>query len=318
VTGERRLPTAADVEAAGARITGVVRRTPLVRSNWLSTVTGADVWLKLETAQETGSFKLRGAMNAVALLKANQPAVKTVMAASAGNHGLGLAMAARRFGLAARVHLPRTAPRAKREGLAQLDADLVDAATYDEAEAHAQAERAAGGTFVSAYSDPDVIAGAGTVALEVLADQPDVDTFVVPIGGGGLISGIALAVKAQRPAARIIGVEAAASPVWRHALAAGRLVRVEVRDTIADGLAGNIEPDSITFEIVRDLVERVVDVDEPAIASAMRDLMARDQIRAEGASACAVAALLQPYEPLVLAGRCVAVVLSGSNTDDGR
>jgi threonine dehydratase len=312
---ERRLPTAADVEAAAVRINGLVRRTPLVRSSWLSTVTGADVYLKLETEQDTGSFKLRGAMNAVALLKANQPSITTVMAASAGNHGLGLATAARQFGLTARVHLPRTAPRAKREGLRELGADLVEAATYDEAEAHAQQERAAGATFVSAYSDPDVIAGAGTVALEILADQPDVDTFVVPVGGGGLISGIALAVKAHRPTARVIGAEAAASPVWRHALAAGRLVTVAVQETVADGLSGNIEPDSITFEIVRDLVERIVDVDEPAIASAMRDLMSREQIRAEGASACAVAALLQPYEPLDLTGRCVAVILTGSNTD---
>ena len=286
-----------------------------MRSDWLSSLTGADVWLKLETAQETGSFKLRGAMNAVACLGTAQPSVKAVMAASAGNHGLGLAAAARHFGLTARIHLPRTAPRAKREGLAKLGADLVEANTYDDAEVRAQEERAAGATFVSAYSDPDVISGAGTVALEVLADQPDVDTFIVPAGGGGLISGIAIAAGARRPGARIIAAEAAASPVWSHALAAGRLVTVEVRDTVADGLAGNIEPDSITFDIVRDLVERVVDVDEPAIVSAMRDLMAREQIRAEGAAATAVAALLQAEESLDLAGRRVAVILSGSNRD---
>ena len=315
MTARRSPPTAADIDAAADRIRGLVRRTPLVRSAWLSTVTGAAVWLKLETSQETGSFKLRGAMNAIACLKAVQPGVTTVMAASAGNHGLGLAMAARQFGLAARIHLPRTAPRAKRDGLARLGADLVDADTYDVAEANAQKERAAGATFVSAYSDPDVIAGAGTVALEVLEDQSDIDTFVVPIGGGGLISGIALAVKARRPDARIVGAEAAASPVWRHALAAGRLVTVEVRETVADGLAGNIEPDSMTFEIVRDLIERVIDVDEPPIVSAMRELMLREQIRAEGSAAAAVGALLQPYERLDVAGRRVAVILSGSNVD---
>jgi threonine dehydratase len=315
VTAGRRRPTAADIDKAADRIRGLVRRTPLVRSAWLSTATGADVWLKLETSQETGSFKLRGAMNAIARLKAAQPGVTTVMAASAGNHGLGLATAARRFGLAARIHLPRTAPRAKRDGLARIGADLVEADTYDAAEATAQQERAAGATFVSAYSDPDVIAGAGTVGLEILEDQSDIDTFVVPIGGGGLISGIALAVKARKPDARVIAAEVAASPVWRHALAAGRLVTVEVHETIADGLAGNIEPDSITFEMVRDLVERVIDVEEPAIVSAMRELMAREQIRAEGAAATAVAALLQEREALGLTGRKVAVVLSGSNTD---
>jgi len=307
--------TAADVEAAANRIAGVVRRTPLVRSAWLSTVTGADVWLKLETAQETGSFKIRGAANAIARLKASQPALTTVMTASAGNHGLGLATAARRLGIGVRVHLPRTAPQAKRGALRALGADIVEADTYDEAEAHAQAERRAGATFVSAYSDPDIIAGAGTVALEMLADQADLDTFIVPVGGGGLISGVALVVKARVPGARVIASEAAASPVWRQALAAGRPVTVAVRETLADGLAGNMEPDSITFDLVRNLVERVVDLDEAAIASAMHDLMAREQIRAEGAAATAVAALLQPYERLDLEGRRIGVVLSGSNVD---
>ena len=316
MTPERRRPTAADIDAAADRIRGLVRRTPLVRSSWLSTVTGADVWLKFETSQETGSFKLRGAMNALACLKAAQPGATTVMAASAGNHGLGLAMAARRFGLAARIHLPRTAPRTKRDGLARLGADLVEADTYDAAEANAQRERAAGATFVSAYSDPDVIAGAGTVALEILEDQSDIDTFVVPIGGGGLISGIALGAKARTPEARIIAAETSASPVWSQALAAGRLVTVEVHQTVADGLAGNLEPDSITFEMVRDLVERVIDVDEPPIVSAMRELMARDQIRAEGAAATAVAALLQENDTPGLTGRRIAVILSGSNVDD--
>lgn len=316
MTGGRERPTAADVDAAAARIKGLVGRTPLIRSGWLSTVTGAEVWLKLETAQDTGSFKLRGASNAIAILKEARPDLSSVMTASAGNHGLGLATAARRLGVTARVHLPRTAPKKKRDGLAQLGADLVEAATYDDAEKRAQEERSGGATFISAYSDPDVIAGAGTIALEMLEDQPSLDTFVVPIGGGGLISGIAIAVKGRVPDVRIIGAEAAASPVWRHARAAGRLVTVEVRETVADGLSGNIEPDSITFDIVRDLVERVVDIDEPAIASAMRELMARERIRAEGAAATAVAALLQPYEPLNLAGRRVGVILSGSNTDD--
>jgi threonine dehydratase len=142
-----------------------------------------------------------------------------------------------------------------------------------------------------------------------------VDTFVVAVGGGGLISGIGLVAKARRPDTRIIASEAAASPVWRHALAAGHPVTVEVRDTIADGLAGNMEPDSITFDIVRDLVERVVDLEEPAIASAMRELMSREQIKAEGAAATAVGAILQERGSLQLAGRKIAIVLSGSNTD---
>jgi threonine dehydratase len=315
VSDARPRPTAADVVAAAGRIAGVVTHTPLVRSQWLSVVTGADVWLKLDTAQETGSFKLRGAANAIARLKAARPEVTTVMAASAGNHGLGLATAARRLGIRARVHLPRTAPDAKRRKLEALGADLVLAATYDEAEARAQEERAAGATFISAYSDPDVIAGAGTVALEMLEARPDLDTFVVPMGGGGLISGVALVVRDRVPGALVVGAETSASPVWRSALAAGRLVTVEVRETIADGLAGNIELDSVTFDLVRELVDRVVDVDDPAIASAMHDLVVNEHTVAEGAAATAVAALLQPFERLDLSGRRVGVVLSGSNVD---
>jgi threonine dehydratase len=303
------------VDAAAGRIAGLVHRTPFVRSAWLSTVTGAEVWLKLETAQQTGSFKIRGATNAIVRLKAARPDVAEVMTASAGNHGLALATAARRLGIRARVHLPKDAPTAKRGALERLEADLVLAESYDEAEARAGAERRSGAAFISAYSDPDVIAGAGTVALEMIADEPRLDTFVVPIGGGGLISGVALAVRARIPGAVIIGAEANASPVWRHALAAGHPVTVEVQPTLADGLAGNMEPDSITFDIVRDLVDRVVGLDEPAIASAMHGLETHEGIVAEGAAATAVAALLQPFERLALAGRTVGVIVSGGNRD---
>ncbi len=313
MTGARARPTAADVEAAALRISGLVKRTPLVRSAWLSTVTGADVWLKLETAQDTGSFKLRGATHAIARLKAAQPSIGAVMTASAGNHGLALASAARRNGITARVHLPRDAPETKRRALQNLGADIVFADSYDEAEAHAQAERRAGATFISAYSDPDVITGAGTVALEMIEERPDLDTFVVPVGGGGLISGIALLVRSRARGALIIGAEANASPVWRSALAAGRPVTVEVRETLADGLAGNMEPDSITFDLVRDLVDRVVGLEEPAIASAMQDLLGKEGLVAEGAAATAVAAVLQPFERLDLTGRHVGVVVSGGN-----
>jgi threonine dehydratase len=315
LTTSRVPPTFEDVVAAAGRIAGIARATPLVRSDWLSTITGGDVWLKLETAQLTGSFKLRGAANAIARVKTAHPAFTTVMTASAGNHGLGLAMAASRLGVGVRVHLPKTAPAAKRRALDELGADVVEAATYDEAEARAQSERQAGAAFISAYSDPDVIAGAGTVALEMLAERPDLDTFVVPVGGGGLISGTAIVVRARTQGAVIVAAEAGASPVWTHALAAGRPVTVEVRETLADGLAGNMEPDSITFDLVRALVDRVVTVDEAAIASAMRDLSAREHTVAEGAAATAVAALLQPFDRLDLAGRHIGVILSGSNVD---
>ena len=182
-------PTYHDVVLASGRIASVAWRTPLVRSAWLSELLDAEVWLKLESVQNTGSFKIRGATNAVARLRESQPAATTVVTASAGNHGLGLATAAGRFGMRARVHLPAAAPDAKRRALARLGATMIDAATYDAAEAAAQEEVRRGATFISAYSHPDVIAGAGTIALEMLEAQPDLEMFVVPLGGGGLLSG---------------------------------------------------------------------------------------------------------------------------------
>jgi len=314
-----RRPAIDDVTAAAARIADIARRTPLVRSAWLSTVTGADVWLKLEGDQPTGSFKIRGAANAIHRLAVERPSVRAVMTASAGNHGLALAFVAARFGLTARVHLPASAPGAKRQALQDLGADIVEAASYDEAEARAQREASAPGSravFVSAYSHPDVIAGAGTTALEMLAGQPDLDTIVAPVGGGGLLSGIAIVFRARASAgALVIGAEAEASPVWRHGLAAGRPVPVDVRPTLADGLAGNMEPDSVTFELVRDLVDRVVSVDEAAIGSAMRDLLIKEHVTAEGAAATGVAALVQPFDRLDLGGRRIGVIVSGRNAD---
>jgi threonine dehydratase len=309
-----RAPALSDVQAAARRIEGTAWRTPLVPSAWLSELTGADVWLKLETVQATGAFKIRGAANAVARLKEVTPAVTSVITASAGNHGLALATAARKFGVSVRVHIPAGAPEAKRSALARLGAEMIDAPTYDAAEAAAQEDvRRTGATFVSAYSHPDVIAGAGTAALEMLDEQPDLDTFVVPLGGGGLLSGTAVVARALSPRAIIVGAEAEASPVFTGALAAGRPITVDVKPTLADGLAGNMEPDSPTFDYVRDLVDRVVLVAEPAISAAMRDLILRDRLVAEGAAATAVGALTGGS--LNLAGRKVGVILSGRNVD---
>ena len=229
------------------------------------------------------------------------------------------------FGVQVRVYLPATAPRAKRQALARLGAELIDAATYDEAEASARADAArAGVPYISPYNDPDVIAGAGTVALEMLANRPDLDAFVVPLGGGGLLAGTAIVARSHtRPARRaaagrpraclVVGAEAEASPVFTAALAAGRAVPVAVQPTLADGLAGNLEGDSQTFGLVRDLVDRVVAVGEAAIAQAIKGLSAREHVVAEGAAATAVGALLQGG--VDLAGRRVGVILSGRNID---
>jgi threonine dehydratase len=310
-------PEFTDVLAAAGRIAPHVLRTPFVRSAWLSDLTGASVWLKLETAQPTGSFKIRGAINAIARLRETRPSVTSVTTASAGNHGIALARAGRTFGVAVRVHLPATAPAVKKAALAEYGAIVLEAPTYDAAEQRARDETAGGGvTFVSAYSHTDVIAGAGTAALEMLDDRPGLDTIVTPLGGGGLLSGSAIAARARRREARVIGAEAAASPVFTAALAAGRPITVVVHPTLADGLAGNMEPDSQTFNLVRDLVDRVVAVPEPAIAEAMRDLEAREGVVAEGAAATAIGAVVA--SGLDLRGRTIGVIITGRNRESRR
>jgi threonine dehydratase len=306
--------TLSDVRAAADRIRSTAWKTPLVPSPWLSDVARASVWLKLETVQATGSYKIRGATNALARLKAARPDVETVITASAGNHGQAVALAASALGVRARIYLPKTAPDAKRRAMARLGADIVEVATYDAAEAQAHDEaRRNGAVYVSPYNDADVIAGAGTVALEMFDERPELDTLIVPLGGGGLLSGTAIVARARASRSLIVGTEAAASPVFTGALAAGRPVTVEVHDTLADGLAGNMDADSMTFGVVRDLVDRVVAVPEPDIAAAMRDLILQERLVAEGAAATAVAAILGGG--LDLSGRHVGVILSGRNVD---
>ncbi|HKV99671.1 MAG TPA: pyridoxal-phosphate dependent enzyme [Vicinamibacterales bacterium] len=307
-------PTRADIEAAARRVRGIAFHTPMVRADWLSDVAHAEVWLKLEATQTTGSFKLRGAANAIAVIAAERPHVRRIMTASAGNHGRAVAYAARRAGLAARIYVPASAPAVKRNAMVRLGAEVIETASYDDAEARAQAEGAREDTaFVSAYSHRDIIAGAGTVALEMFEDVPGLDTIIAPIGGGGLISGSAIVARSLGRDTRVIAAEAAASPVFTAALAAGRVTTVNVGPSLADGLVGNIESDTQTFDIVRRLVDRVVSVDEPSFARAMRELIQREQLVSEAAGAAGVAAILQGAADV--RGRHVGVVLSGRNVD---
>lgn len=303
----------ADVEAAARRLR--VCRTPLLRSAWLSERCRADVWIKLEAVQPGGSFKIRGAVNALMQLRAARPDVESVVTASAGNHGVAMSIAARDLGLRLRVHVPTTAPDAKKRTLAGHGAELVEQADYDEAERSARADAAStGAPYISPYNHPDVIAGAGTVALEMLEDAPDLDALVVPLGGGGLLAGSALVARGHDRPVRVIGAEAEHSPVFTAALAAGHITPVTVHPTLADGLAGNLEPGSATFEMVRDLVDAVALVAESSIETAMRSLVWRERLIAEGAGATAVGALLQGG--LGLEGARVGVMLTGRNVDE--
>ena len=301
-----------DVRAAADRLRPFVVRTPLERSASLSDLCGTHVWLKLECFQHTGSFKLRGALNA--LLLARAPRVVTV---SAGNHGLGVAHAARIVGSQATVVLPTTASAAKIAALERSGAELrLCGATYDEAElAGRQLARERNEPFISAYNDPAVIAGGGTLAPEILDELPQARTLIVPAGGGGLISGVGIAAHGIDPSITVYGVQSVASPALHAALAAGQLVPVNVHASLADGLAGNVEAGSITFELIRAHVAQIALVEETAIADAMRRVLEDEHVLVEGSAAVGVAALrgglleLEGPSVVVLTGRNVAAAL---------
>ncbi len=273
------------------------------------------MFLELEVLQHTFSFKYRGALNAVLrLIETYGSGAPPLVTASAGNHGRALAHAARDARLALTVYVPATAPRIKLDAIRAAGATLRPCADYDEAERRAKEHGATGDAlFISPYSHPDVIAGAGTIALDVLDERSNIDTFVVPIGGGGLISGIAIAAKSIRPEIVVIGVEVEASSPFTRSLAAGRIVEIDVGDTLADGLAGNMDPDTITFDIVRERVDRIDVVSEAELKSAIAGIVREERLIVEGAAATGVAAVKSGR--LDLRGRSVAVVLSGANID---
>ena len=305
-------PTIRDVLLAARRIAPYVLRTPLERSAALSAEYGAEVWLKLECQQRTGSFKLRGALNRLLTLSGEARA-RGVLTCSAGNHGLGVAEAARLTGIAATIVVPQNASPAKIAGLRRAGVEtLLIGADYDEAEAEAPRIAAARGlTFVSPYDDPAVIAGAGTVALEILLDLPDAGTIVVPVGGGGLASGIGVAARTLAPDLRTVGVQSEASAAMAASLAAGTIVPVASDPTLADGLAGNIAAGSITFPLVRQNIERVETVPETAIATAMLTFLDRHHLIVEGSGAVGLAAL--QLGRLADAPGPLVLIVSGAN-----
>jgi len=302
------------IERAADRLRPYITRTPLVRSPWLSDGAGAQVWLKLETAQVTGSFKARGAMHALLALKDRAPETDLVVAASAGNHGQALAWAGQTLGIRVRAYAPAFAAEKKRRNMAARGADVIETPTYEEAEQRATADAARSGVpYISPYNDDDVIAGQGTVALEMCDDNPELDTLVIAVGGGGLISGCAIVAKDRRSPLGVLGAEVEASPVFTTSLAAGAITTVTVRPTLADALAGNLEPGSRTFPLVSHLIDGMALVAESSIAAAMRGLHAHHDLVTEGAGAVATAAILQG---LGLKGRTVGVIVCGGNVDD--
>ena len=308
-----RLPSIQDIWRAQEVIRPHVYHTPLLPSRTIGSRCGATVALKAENLQRSGSYKIRGATYKLSRLSAEERA-RGVVAASAGNHAQGVAIAAATLSIPCTIVMPNNASLAKVTATQSYGAKVVlHGATYDEAYAHACELRAASGaTYIHAFDDPDIIAGQGTLGLEILQDQPDVEVIVTAIGGGGVISGIATAVKALKPSVRIIGVEASSAAKMRAALDAGGPITLPTVETIADGIAPRRAGD-LTYAIVRSLVDEVVTVDDDEIISAVLLLLERCKLMVEGAGAVGVAALLSGR--LDVAGKRTVVVLTGGNID---
>jgi threonine dehydratase len=304
----------ADIRAAAERIDGVIVPTPIVFSRFLSDLSGAEVWLKAENLQRTGSFKLRGAANRVQRLT-EQERERGVIAASAGNHAQGLALAAQAAGVPATICMPIDASLTKVEATRGYGARIeLGGEAFDDALARArEIEREEGAVFVSPFDDPDIIAGQGTLGLEIAAEYADADVVVVPCGGGGLLSGVALALRADMPAVQIVGVQAMGCAPFVHSFARGEIETAPSASTIADGIAVK-RPGEITFPLVRDHVDRMVSVDDEAVAGAITALVERQKLVVEGAGAAGVAALMRG-ELGDVEGKRVVIVLSGGNID---
>jgi threonine dehydratase len=300
---------ASDIAAARHRLAGYLRPTPLELAPGL----GGSVWLKLENANRMHSFKVRGALNAMLMLTPEARA-RGIVTASSGNHAQGLAYAAYLLGAHAKILMPKHTPRRKVEGAQRYGAEVVlFGDNYDETEAEGRRlEWAEGLKFVSPYNDPDVVAGAGTVGLEILDDLSGVGRVLVPAGGCGLISGIGLALKNSNPNIEVIGVCAQSAPALYNFL--NDTHHPQQWDTLAEALSGEIEAGSITFDLVKQVVDRVVLVSEEAIAEAMRWLAFRAGWIVEGGGAVGVASILSGV--VQVDERPTAIVISGGNVDE--
>lgn len=309
-------PTVLDVYEARRRLAGRLPKTPLVPSPWLSSVAGGSVSLKIESINLTNSFKIRGALNAaLRLSEASDSTTPTIVTASAGNHGRALALATEELGLKCVVFTPANAPDAKKKAIRRHGAVLhSDCEDYDAAERLARelADRE-GGIYVSPYNHRDVIAGAGTIGLEILEATAELDVVVIPLGGGGLASGMGLAIKAAAPGATIVGVEVEASSPFTQSLEAGRITEITPRPSLADGLVGNLEPGSMTFSLVKQVVDRLVTVSEDDLARAMKGLATEERLIVEGAGAAAAAAILAGKASAP--GQRVVAMVTGGNVD---
>ncbi|MBD5605170.1 MAG: threo-3-hydroxy-L-aspartate ammonia-lyase [Candidatus Eremiobacteraeota bacterium] len=309
-------PTFDDVRAAAGRLRGVAHRTPVVTSRTLDERTGTRAFLKCENLQRMGAFKFRGAYNRIAQLTRDERS-GGVVAFSSGNHAQGVALAARLCGVPAAIVMPTDAPAAKIAATREYGADvyLYDRKTMDRGSIAADLAAERGATLVPPFDDPAIVAGQGTVALELLEDVPELDVLLVCTGGGGLLAGCAIAAKALRPEIAVYGVEPAAGDDFARSLALGERIEIPVPDTIADGQQ-TTSPGALTFPIVRRLCDGIVTVTDEELREAMRFAFERLKLVMEPSGASALAALLA--EKIEFRGSRVGVVVSGRNVDAAR
>lgn len=308
--------TLKDIYAASGRIKSTVCKTPLEPSHSLSALVGTEVRLKMENLQHTGSFKLRGAANVLASLNADQRRAG-VIAPTAGNHGLGLACAGHAAGIPVSIFLPFSADPIKVSAMKSYGAQVTFFDNIEDARQEAiVAAQQSGATFVSAYNNQQMIAGGGTVGLEIMEDWPDADVILVNIGGGGLASGIATAIKGINPAAEVWAVQSEASPTFACWKEAGEAIPVEISSSIAEGISGYIEPEAMTWPLIRDRVDRVLLVSEAEIKAAMLLMLNLHSHVVEPSGVPAVAEAIRYAKEL--SGRKVVCVVSGRNISGSR
>ncbi len=308
-------PHLADIYQADHLIRESIYRTPLIESPWLSKISGCRIFLKLESLQVTGSFKIRGAANKMLSLKKEEKK-RGVIAVSSGNHGRAVAYVARNFGIPVVVCVSETVPENKVSAIQDLGAEVMVAGkTYDEAaEAALQVQIERGLTMVHPFDDPIVIAGQGTIGLELLEEQPDIDTVVVPLSGGGLLGGIALTLKAINPEIQTIGVSMDQGAAMVESLKAGQVVEIVEEHSLADALIGGLGSDNRhTFKIIQKYVDQTVLVTEDEIAAGMTFALEKEHLVVEGGGAVGIAALLA--DKVRNLGVKVVVVISGSNVN---
>lgn len=302
------------IKAARSRIHDFVKRTPLIRSETLSQICDGEVFLKLENQQHTNSFKIRGALNRMSQLSPTERE-RGVVTASSGNHAQAVALAAQHLGIDATIVVPRQVSEAKMKKIRTYDVEVILEGDYNEVESAARRiAQKEGKAYISPYNDIEIMAGQGTVVLEILEDLENIDTIIVPVGGGGLISGIAVAAKSVRPNMNVIGVQTYTTATMFHSIRAGQVVKFEEGDTLAEAFLGGIEEGALTFDIIMQHVDDIVLVGEDRVAEAMRILWREEKQIVEGAGATAICPILEA--PRDFRGQTVVATISGGNIEE--